>query len=119
MRENSLKIHYLEIVTPDVDAACAMYSLMYGVPFGDSDPSLGGARIANLTGGGMLGVRAPLRDTETPVVRPYLLVDDIKESVEAAAESGAEIAIHPMEIPGYGQFAIVIQGGIESGLWQV
>ena len=119
MTENTLKIYYLEIVTPDVDAACALYSLMYGVTFGDADPNLGGARVSNLTGGGMIGVRAPLRDTEQPVVRPYVLVEDIKVSIEAASKSGAEIAIPPMEIPGYGQFAIVIQGGIESGLWQV
>ena len=64
----------------------------------------------------MLGIRAPLRDTEGPVVRPYVLVEEIDAAVAAAAEAGAEIA---MELPGYGQFAIVIQGGIESGLWQL
>jgi hypothetical protein len=32
---------------------------------------------------------------------------------------GAEIAMTPTEIVGYGQFAIVIHGGIESGLWQM
>ena len=114
-----MKIHYLEIVTPDVDAACALYSMMYGVVFGDADPNLGGARTADLDGGGMLGIRAPLRDTETPVVRPYVLVDDISAAVSAAAEAGAAIAMMPMEIAGYGQFAIVIYGGIESGLWQI
>lgn len=119
MPENTIKIYYLEIVTPDVEAACALYSKVYGVTFANSDQNLGGARTAHLAGGGMLGIRAPLRETEEPVVRPYVLVEDIKVSVEAAAESGAEIAIPPMEIPGYGQFAIVIQGGIESGLWQV
>jgi len=67
----------------------------------------------------MLGIRPPLRDTETPVVRPYVLVDDISAAVSAATEAGAEIAITPMEIAGYGQFAIVIHGGIESGLWQI
>lgn len=114
----AMKIQYLEIVTPDVDAACTLYSQMHGVDFGDADPSLGGARTASLASGGMLGIRAPMRETETPVVRPYVLVEDIKASVKAAAESGAEIAMPPMEIPGHGQFAIVIQGGIESGLWQ-
>ncbi len=113
-----MKIHYLEIVTPDVTAACALYSQMYGVTFGEADPNLGGARTANLDDGGMLGVRAPLRDTEEPIVRPYVLVEDIKAAV-AAAESSAEIAMEPMEIPGYGQFAIVIQGGIDLGLWQL
>ena len=116
---NAMKIHYLEIVTTDVDAACALYSQMHRVTFGEADQNLGGARTANLTSGGKLGIRAPLRDTETPVVRPYVLVEDINSSVAAAAESGAEIAMEPTKIPGYGQFAIVIHGGIESGLWQL
>ena len=117
--EALVKIHFLEIVTPDVDGACALYSMMYGVTFGDANQDLGGARTADLDGGGMLGIRAPLRDTETPVVRPYVLVDDIGAAVSAAAAAGAEIAITPTEISGYGQFAIVIHGGIESGLWQI
>lgn len=115
---DAMKIHYLEIVTTDVDAMCALYSRMHGVAFGDADPNLGGARTASLANGGTLGIRGPLRDTETPVVRPYLLVEDIKASVAAAAESGAVIAMPPTEISGHGTFAIVIQGGIESGLWQ-
>jgi uncharacterized protein len=115
----SVKIQYLEIVTRDVDDACRLYSMMYGVAFGDADQSLGGARTADLDGGGMLGVRAPLRDTETPVVRPYVLVDDISAAVSAAAEAGAEIAMMPTKIADYGQFAIVIHGGIESGFWQI
>jgi predicted enzyme related to lactoylglutathione lyase len=114
-----VKIHFLEVVTPDVEAACALYSMMYGVTFGDADQDLGGTRTADLDGGGMLGIRAPLRDTETPVVRPYVLVDDIDAAVSAAAEVGAELAMTPTEIVGYGQFAIVIHGGIESGLWQM
>jgi len=118
-RRNAVKIHFLEIVTPDVDGACSLYSMMYGVTFGDPDQNLGGARTAGLEGGGMLGVRAPLRDTETPVVRPYVLVDDISAAVSAAAEAGAEIAMMPTEITGHGRFAIVIHGGIESGLWQI
>ena len=118
-KRQKMKIYYLEIVTTDVEAACALYSNMYGVTFGEADPNLGGARTANLDNGGKLGVRAPMRDTEQPIVRPYVLVDDIKASVAAAAEAEAEIAMEPMEIPGYGQFAIVIQGGINLGLWQL
>jgi predicted enzyme related to lactoylglutathione lyase len=118
-RRNAVKIYFLEVVTPDVDGACSLYSMMYGVTFSDPDQDLGGARTADLDGGGMLGIRAPLRETETPVVRPYVLVDDISAAVSAAAEAGAEIAVTPTEISGYGQFAIVIHGGIESGLWQI
>jgi len=96
-----------------------MYAQVHGVKFNESDQSLGGARTAKLANGGMLGVRAPLRDTENPVVRPYMLVENVKATVDAASEAGAEIAMPPVEIPGHGTFAIVIQGGIDSGFWQL
>lgn len=114
-----MQIQYLEIVTPDVDAVCATYAQLHGVTFGDGDPNLGGARTAKLASGGMLGIRPPLRDTEQPVVRPYFLVQDIQAAVDAAADSGAEVAVPPMELAGHGTCAIVIQGGIESGFWQL
>jgi predicted enzyme related to lactoylglutathione lyase len=116
---NTMQIHYLEIVTPDVDASVALYSKIHGISFGAADESLGGARTAKLANGGTLGIRAPLRETETPVVRPYFLVHDIEAAVASAGQSGAKIAMQPTEIPGRGKFAILIQGGIESGLWQV
>ena len=113
-----MKIQYLEIVTPEVDGLCRQYSTIYDITFSEPDANFGGARTANLNGGGFIGIRGPLRDTETPVVRPYVLVDDIKVAVESAAEAGAEIAMPPMEIPEHGMFAIVIHGGIECGFWQ-
>jgi len=114
-----MKIHYLEIVTPDVESTVALYSQVHEVTFSAPNPNLGGARTAELDGGGMLGVRAPMRDTEKPVVRPYYLVDNIDEAVASATNGGAKIAMAPTEIPGSGKFAIFIQGGIETGLWQV
>ena len=113
-----MKIQYLEIVTPEVEAMCRQYSAIYDITFSEPNASFGGARTAKLDGDGMLGIRGPLRDTETPVVRPYVLVDDIKAAVKSASEAGAEIAMPPMEIPEHGMFAIVIHGGIECGFWQ-
>ena len=116
--ENTMRIHYLEIVTKDVEATCKTFSQIHGVKFAEADQNLGGARTAELTNGGLLGVRAPLRETEEPVVRPYFLVEDIEASVETARDSGAVIALPPTEIAGHGQCAIIIQSGIQSGLWQ-
>jgi predicted enzyme related to lactoylglutathione lyase len=53
-----------------------------------------------------------------PVVRPYLLVEDIEAAVKVAEKEGAEVALPPMKIPGQGTFSIYILGGIEHGLWQ-
>ena len=114
-----MRVHYLEIVTKDVDAVCATYAQLHGWSFSDPDAGLGGARTAALPDGGMLGVRAPMHETEAPVVRSYLLVDDIEAAAKAAVEAGGEIAHPPMEIPGHGTFAIFSQGGIHHGLWQV
>ncbi|MEO0479204.1 MAG: hydroxylase [Planctomycetota bacterium] len=112
-----MNVQYLEIVTLEVDATCSALEAMHAVNFGEPLPGFGNARTAALAGGGMLGVRGPLRPDEEPVVRPYLLVDDIDASVQAAEAAGAQIALPPMEMPGQGKFAIYILGGIEHGLW--
>lgn len=114
-----MQIHYLEIVTREVDAVCDAYGALTSVQFGEADPRLGNARTAALPGGGLVGVRAPLHETEQPVVRPYWLVDDIQAAVAAAAEAGAVIAHPPMEISGHGTFAIYILGDVHHGLWQL
>lgn len=90
---NLMQISYLEIVTPDVDAVCTTYSQLHGVTFGDGDPALGGARVTKLACGGTLGVRAPLHAGEKPVVRPYVLVEDIAKAVAAATEAGADLEL--------------------------
>lgn len=113
-----MQIDYLEIVTPDVDAVCATYARLFAVEFSKPVAVLGNARTADLPDGGMLGVRAPMRETEQPIVRPYMRVDDIAAAVQAAEAAGAEIAHPPMEIPGYGTFAIYLLGGIQHALWR-
>ena len=49
--EHMTQIHYLEIVTKEVDAVCAVYTAANGLQFGDAEPGLGNARTAVLPGG--------------------------------------------------------------------
>lgn len=114
-----MKVHYLEIVTRDVDAVCAAYASALDIQFGEPNAGLGGARTASLAGGGLVGIRAPLRETEDPVVRPYWLVPDIDAALAAAVHAGGQLAHPPVEIPGLGRFAIYLQGGNDHGLWQL
>lgn len=115
----NMQVQYLEIVTPEADAVCKQYSEVHGLKFSEPVANFGNARTAKLEGGGMIGIRGPLREDETPVVRPYMLVEDIKAAVAAASEAGAKVAVPPMEIPEQGQFAVLIQGRIEFGFWQL
>ena len=105
-----MQIHYLEIVT------------RRSTPFAPCTPREWGAvrqaghRAGQRTDGRNAGRRAgggraPLRETEEPVVRPYWLVDNIERPSSRGA-GGGTIAHPPMEIPGHGTFAIYLQGGI-------
>ena len=84
-KEHAMLIQYLEIVTPDLNATCNALEQLHGVTFSEPVPGLGNARTAEMKDGGRIGVRAPMRADEGPVVRPYLLVEDIEAAVEAGA----------------------------------
>lgn len=117
--ENTLKVHYLEIVTPSVEETCKALSEAHGVAFSEPIAELGNARTAELSGGGRIGVRAPMHDAERPVVRPYVLVDDIEAALKAAQDAGATIAVPPMKIPGQGTCSVYVLAGIDHGLWEL
>jgi uncharacterized protein len=112
-----MQVYYLEIVSPEVESVCAAYAAA-GAKFGEADPRLGNAHTAVLAGGGMIGVRATMHASETPVVRPYWLVDDIEAALAAAVERGAEVAHPPLQLGELGWFAIYVAGGVQHGLWQ-
>ena len=114
-----INIHYLEVITTDLSATCGMLSSVHNVTFSQPEAMLGNARTADLPDGGRIGVRLPMAEHEDPIVRPYLRVDVIADAVEGARKAGAQIAMEPTELPGLGQFAIVILAGVQHGFWQV
>lgn len=114
-----MKVHYLEIVSLEVNAVCKAYEAVHNVNFGEEDASLGGAKTCTLSDGSIVGVRSPLRESENPVVRPYWLVEDIETAIANVEAQGAEIAVPALEIPGKGKFAIYLLGSNDHGLWQL
>lgn len=96
-----------------------MLAEQHGVSFSEPVAELGFSRVANLKNGGRIGVRAPMGDEGAPVVRPYMLVDDIEAASKAAEAAGAKFAMRATEIPGQGTFAIYFLGGIQHGLWEL
>lgn len=116
---NIIPVHYLEIISPDVDETCASLSAIHGVTFAEPNPALGNSRMASLADGGRIGVRAPMRATEEPIIRIYARTPDVQAATEAAEAAGCQIAMWPMALPGNeGLFSIYLQGGNEYGLWQ-
>jgi predicted enzyme related to lactoylglutathione lyase len=113
-----MTVHYVEIVSNDVDTLTRLYEHMHGLSFDPPDPDLGQARVATQADGTLVGIRKPLAAHEQPIIRTYLAVDDIHQAVKQAEDSGAATAYPPTRQGQRGTFAIVIQGGVEHGLWQ-
>jgi predicted enzyme related to lactoylglutathione lyase len=111
-------VHYLEIVSDDVETLTGLYQRMHGLSFGPPDPDLGQARVATFSDGTLVGIRKPLAAHEQPILRTYCAVADIQQAVKKAEDSGAVVAYPPTRQGQRGIFAIVIQGNVEHGLWQ-
>lgn len=112
-------VHYLEVVPPRPEAARDLYAGAYGWSFSSAVPELGNTLVASLPDGSLCGICAPMSEHEKPIVRTYLRVVDVEKAVREAEHLGAEIALWPTDLPGYGRIAIFIHGGIEQGIWQL
>ncbi len=60
-----------------------------------------------------------MAEHESPVVRPYMWVDDIEAALIAAEAAGGTITMGATDFAGQGQFAIYILGGIQHGILQL
>jgi uncharacterized protein len=92
-----MTVHYLEIVSNDVDTLTALYQRVHGLSFGPPDADLGQARVATRADGTLVGIRKPLAAHEQPIMRTYLAVEDIHQAVKNAEDSGAAIAYPPTQ----------------------
>src|SRR5258708_38185808 len=116
--KSKMAVHFLEIVSNDVDRLTGLSQLMLGVSFGPPDPDLGQARIATQADGAVIGIRKPLAAHEQPIMRTYLAVEDIQQAGKAAEESRAMIAYPPTHQGNQGTCASTSQGDGERRLWQ-
>ena len=113
-----MQAHYVEIVSNNVEQQCKVLEEVHGLSFGPKVQDLGNAKVAKTADGSLIGVRAPLAETEQPIVRVYFAVTDITEAVKTAETAGAEIAYPPTKQGETGTWAIYILDEIQYGLWQ-
>jgi hypothetical protein len=58
-------VHYLEIVTPDVEAACDLYGTAYGWRFEATGAELGNSFVATLLGARSAALRPDARSGDS------------------------------------------------------
>lgn len=111
-------VHYLEVVTNEVESTCALYASLWDLGFGEPVADLGNARTAKRADGTLIGVRKPMADHEAPIVRTYVEVQDIQAAAKSAEQNGAMVAYAPTKQGDAGTFCIVIHDGLQHGFWQ-
>ncbi|MEM8963493.1 MAG: hypothetical protein AAGD38_18565 [Acidobacteriota bacterium] len=116
--QTNMGIHYVEIVTKDVEAQIAAMEKGQVLSFGEPVADLGLARVAETPSGSLVGVRAPLAEHEAPIVRTYFEVENIAKAIEEAKATGAMVAYPPTQQGDTGTWAIYILGDAQIGLWQ-
>ncbi len=77
-----MAVHYLEIVSDDVDMLVGLYQHAHDLSFGPPDPDLGQARVATQSDGTLVGIRKRLAAHEQPIMRAYLEVKDIQQATK-------------------------------------
>ncbi len=102
-----------ELMTSDVPAAKAFYSSLFGwghadMPMGDSNYTLWKAGGQDI--GGLMGM--PGAECGGQSIPPhwmiYVAVPDVDASASRAVELGGKVCHGPMDIPGIGRFAVLM-----------
>jgi predicted enzyme related to lactoylglutathione lyase len=111
---------HVELNTPDVGKAKAFYGKLFGWKL--EDVPMGPGAVYTMiqpgegTGGGIQKQTLPNLPSAWLA---YVIVDDVKASTEKAKSLGARIAQDVTEVPGMGQFSVIVDPtGAALGLWQ-
>lgn len=110
---------WIELLTPDAEAAVAFYGAVAGWAAGDASPEFGGYRMF-LHGETPVAGLMPNDGTLGPNGwTVYLAVDDVEATTERARARGAQVVAEPMQVADLGRMAAYVDPtGAAVGAWQ-
>lgn len=122
---------WADLSAPDQERAETFYGGLLGWTFDNRGADFGGYSIAMKDGNPIAGIMSSqmqppegvLTDDAPEDVPPawtvYLGTDNIEDSVHSAQAAGATVIMPPMQVPGSGTMALIIDpAGATVGLWQ-
>jgi predicted enzyme related to lactoylglutathione lyase len=109
---------WVDIGTPDVQAAGAFYSALLGWEVEYGPEEMGHYSMARL-GGRDVGALADQQVPGVVVWTTYIATDDVDAAVGRARDAGGAVVMEPMDVMTFGRMAIVADpGGAVVALWQ-
>lgn len=111
---------YIELFTPDTDAAAAFYGPLFGWTAGESSPEFGGYRMFLKDDVPVAGLMANDGTSGSPNAwSVYLSTDDLDATLTRTTAAGGRVLAGPMQIGDLGSMAMVLDpAGAVVGAWQ-
>ncbi len=117
---------WVDLMTPDRDAAKAFYGELFGWTFEDStDPESGAVIYTNCSSKGQLvcGLMAMSPEMQAggmpPVWGTYIATADADETARRVTEAGGTVMMPPMDVWDVGRMAVFLDpAGATIGIWQ-
>ncbi|MFF2502275.1 VOC family protein [Streptomyces sp. NPDC058067] len=111
--------NWLDLATPDLDAAVSFYSGLFGWQFQSGGPEVGGYGLFQLDGKSVAGAMTVTPDQAPPSWTVYFQTQDTDATVRAAEQAGGSTPYKPMDVLDLGRMAVLAdRAGAVFGLWQ-
>lgn len=109
---------WIDIGTPDLDAAIEFYSALFGWEVEKGPEEMGHYSMARLDGKDVAG----MADQQVPgmvVWTTYLAVDDVDATTASAVAHGGSVVVEPMTVGDAGRMSLLADpGGAVVAFWQ-
>jgi predicted enzyme related to lactoylglutathione lyase len=111
---------WVDLVTPDVDAAAGFYSEIFGWDSQPGPPEAAGYRLCMLAGRPTAGIGPGPRDRELPSVwSTYLSTTNADATAAAITAHGGSLMLAPFDVLDVGRMAVAFDpSGCAFGLWE-
>ncbi|MDQ1402899.1 MAG: uncharacterized protein QOG03_1215 [Actinomycetota bacterium] len=110
---------WVDLGSPDLDAAKAFYGGLFGWEFGETDPNAGGYTMATVRGKNVAGLLNQMDPSQPPFWATYVSVDDADGVAKLVADNGGTVLVPPMDVFDSGRMAVFLDPeGTAIGVWQ-
>ncbi|GAA3026422.1 VOC family protein [Streptosporangium longisporum] len=111
--------NWIDLGTPDVEAAAAFYGSLLGWSFQSAGPQAGGYGFFELDGKVVAAVGPLTQEGAVPAWTPYFHTADADATAKAVEQGGGTVRIAPDDVFDKGRMAgFTDPGGAEFAVWQ-
>ncbi|MFI5975504.1 VOC family protein [Streptomyces sp. NPDC051452] len=111
--------NWIDVGTPDIDAAGSFYGSLFGWRFRSAGPDAGGYGFFQLDGRTVAGAMRTGPGQGPPAWTVYFRSEDARATAEAAEQARGSVLFPPTDVMGEGRMAVLAdRAGVPFGIWQ-